>query len=247
MNAIYKVIWNDAIRQYQVVNELCRSRRKACSVKAVHMEGSGRSLKRSVLATAAAVTMMAGGGAFAMDLPGMVIDLGGGRVTTELPTYEVADLPSAGESIEIDLRESSFTGLDQNIFNQDEADRTIGIFRVNGSWSAPDGLQITFVDENGDPVPSGLLGINNNNFATFLYDVNFGGYNSYTHLAQGSFVLKQIDLTDDNGTYGQYLEVGTEVQDSPYPDLKATLTGGGNITFGYGGTAQTWVFDTRWR
>lgn len=141
MNAIYKVIWNDAIRQYQVVNELCRSRRKACSVKAVHMEGSGRSLKRSVLATAAAVTMMAGGGAFAMDLPGMVIDLGGGRVTTELPTYEVADLPSAGESIEIDLRESSFTGLDQNIFNQDEADRTIGIFRVNGSWSAPDGLQ----------------------------------------------------------------------------------------------------------
>lgn len=23
MNAIYKVIWNDAIRQYQVVNELC--------------------------------------------------------------------------------------------------------------------------------------------------------------------------------------------------------------------------------
>lgn len=238
MNAIYKVIWNDAIRQYQVVNELCRSRRKACSVKAVHMEGSGRSLKRSVLATAAAVTMMAGGGAFAMDLPGMVIDLGGGRVTTELPTYEVADLPSAGESIEIDLRESSFTGLDQNIFNQDEADRTIGIFRVNGSWSAPDGLQITFVDENGDPVPSGLLGINNNNFATFLYDVNFGGYNSYTHLAQGSFVLKQIDLTDDNGTYGQYLEVGTEVQDSPYPDLKATLTGGGNITFGYGGTAQ---------
>ena len=238
MNTIYKVIWNDALRLYQVVNEMCRSRRKACSVKAVHMEGSGRTLKRSVLATAAAVTMMAGGGAFAMDLPGMVIDLGGGRVTTELPTYEVADLPSAGESIEIDLRESSFTGLDQNIFNQDEADRTIGIFRVNGSWSAPDGLQITFVDENGDPVPSGLLGIDNNNFATFLYDVNFGGYNSYTHLAQGSFVLKQIDLTEDNGTYGQYLEVGSEVQDSPYPDLKATLTGGGNITFGYGGTAQ---------
>lgn len=238
MNTIYKVIWNDALRLYQVVNEMCRSRRKACSVKAVHMEGSGRSLKRSVLATAAAVTMMAGGGAFAMDLPGMVIDLGGGRVTTELPTYEAADLPSAGEPIEIDLGESSFTGLDQNIFNQDEADRTIGIFRVNGSWSAPDGLQITFVDENGDPVPSGLLGINNNNFATFLYDVNFGGYNSYTHLAQGSFVLKQINLTDGNGTYGQYLEVGTEVQDSPYPDLKATLTGGGNITFGYGGTAQ---------
>lgn len=54
MNAIYKVIWNDAIRQYQVVNELCRSRRKACSVKAVHTDGFGRTLKRSVLVTAAA-------------------------------------------------------------------------------------------------------------------------------------------------------------------------------------------------
>lgn len=34
MNAIYKVIWNDAIRQYQVVNELCRSRRKNCAAAA---------------------------------------------------------------------------------------------------------------------------------------------------------------------------------------------------------------------
>lgn len=61
MNAIYKVIWNDAIRQYQVVNELCRSRRKACSVKAVHTDGIGRSLKQSVLATVAAGMMLAGG------------------------------------------------------------------------------------------------------------------------------------------------------------------------------------------
>ena len=61
MNAIYKVIWNDAIRQYQVVNELCRSRRKACSVKAVHTDGFGRTLKRSVLAAVAAGMMLGGG------------------------------------------------------------------------------------------------------------------------------------------------------------------------------------------
>lgn len=61
MNAIYKVIWNDAIRQYQVVNELCRSRRKACSVKAVHTDGFGRTLKRSVFAAVAAGMMLAGG------------------------------------------------------------------------------------------------------------------------------------------------------------------------------------------
>ena len=48
MNAIYKVIWNDAIRQYQVVNELCRSRRKACSVKAVHTERTSDSATSSL-------------------------------------------------------------------------------------------------------------------------------------------------------------------------------------------------------
>lgn len=68
MNAIYKVIWNDAIRQYQVVNELCRSRRKACSVKAVHVESvSGAhsvvsSLKRGAVLAGSALTMLVGWG-----------------------------------------------------------------------------------------------------------------------------------------------------------------------------------------
>ena len=54
MNAIYKVIWNDALRIYQVVNEMCRSRRKACSVKCVHAPDSIRRsrtiISRSALA-----------------------------------------------------------------------------------------------------------------------------------------------------------------------------------------------------
>lgn len=68
MNAIYKVIWNDAIRQYQVVNELCRSRRKACSVKAVHVESTlgarsvVSSLKRGAVVAGSALTMLFGWG-----------------------------------------------------------------------------------------------------------------------------------------------------------------------------------------
>lgn len=64
MNAIYKVIWNDAIRQYQVVNELCRSRRKACSVKAVHTESASgshsvvSSLKRGALIAGTTLAML---------------------------------------------------------------------------------------------------------------------------------------------------------------------------------------------
>lgn len=72
MNAIYKVIWNDAIRQYQVVNELCRSRRKACSVKAVHTERTSNSVTRSLKIGAAVVGAIAAMGtgmnAYADDL-----------------------------------------------------------------------------------------------------------------------------------------------------------------------------------
>lgn len=41
MNTIYKVIWNDALRLFQVVNEMTRSRKRACSVKSVHTETVG--------------------------------------------------------------------------------------------------------------------------------------------------------------------------------------------------------------
>lgn len=146
MNAIYKVIWNDAIRQYQVVNELCRSRRKACSVKAVHTDGIGRSLRQSVLATVAAGMMLGGGSALAtsLTLDGFGLDLGGGRVTTGMPTYNADQLPGAGESFVIDLGKTSFTGMDQSVFNQDEADRTVGLFQINGSWSDPGGLSFGY-------------------------------------------------------------------------------------------------------
>lgn len=116
MNAIYKVIWNDAIRQYQVVNELCRSRRKACSVKAVHTDGAGRSLKRSVLATAAATLI---GSAAILGVPGSVwaddfnlgdyapdieINIGTGAVNNgEPPKVDFSLLPGSNETIYISV------------------------------------------------------------------------------------------------------------------------------------------------
>lgn len=127
MNAIYKVIWNDAIRQYQVVNELCRSRRKACSVKAVHTDGAGRSLKRSVLATAAATLI---GSAAILGVPGSVwaddfnlgdyapdieINIGTGAVNNgEPPKVDFSLLPGSNETIYIN--QSAFTGFASNIF-----------------------------------------------------------------------------------------------------------------------------------
>lgn len=153
-----------------------------------------------------------------------------------MPTYNADQLPGAGESFVIDLGKTSFTGMDQSVFNQDEADRTVGLFQINGSWSDPGGLSFGFIDENGDPVASGLLEISNvGGLATFAYDVDFVGVMRGT--AYGSFVLKNIDLLADQDTeFGQYLNVGAKLEDSPYPDLKASITGEGNVTFGYSST-----------
>ena len=75
MNAIYKVIWNDAIRQYQVVNELCRSRRKACSVKAVHESATSH---RHVGVALAALGVV---GTLALSLPAFAADWNVGETT----------------------------------------------------------------------------------------------------------------------------------------------------------------------
>ena len=66
MNAIYKVIWNDAIRQYQVVNELGCSK-KHCSEGAVHSEvnssaSSSARIRRGLAAVGTAALLMAGMG-----------------------------------------------------------------------------------------------------------------------------------------------------------------------------------------
>lgn len=87
MNAIYKVIWNDAIRQYQVVNELCRSRRKACSVKAVHIKSSSRGIFHALkLGTMAGVLglLTLGSPVLAADyyVPEFTWSLGGGTITS---------------------------------------------------------------------------------------------------------------------------------------------------------------------
>lgn len=132
MNAIYKVIWNDAIRQYQVVNELCRSRRKACSVKAVHIESiSGAhfvvsSLKRGAVLAGSALTMLIGWGEVAqaqvqeeLPLDGLVVDLGG-ATASGIPPYSVDQLPGAGGSIVINRENITFSNVDRSIYSQDE-------------------------------------------------------------------------------------------------------------------------------
>ena len=228
MNAIYKVIWNDAIRQYQVVNELCRSRRKACSVKAVHTDGFGRSLKRSVLATAAAVAMMAGGAAYATDitLGGLEINVGS-KNTSNVTNFDQDQLPQNGDTIVIDIDNTNFAGLSDSIFNQDENQGYFTIFTYDGDTD-PQNLSLAF-KQNGVTSQDGFQ-VNNAGLATFSYSGELRLVTGGEGLAR--FVLTNIDLLS-TAKNGQYINVSAKDEGATTPDLKASLTGSGNVTFGF--------------
>lgn len=242
MNAIYKVIWNDAIRQYQVVNELCRSRRKACSVKAVHTDGAGRSLKRSVLATAAATLI---GSAAILGVPGSVwaddfnlgdyapdieINIGTGAVNNgEPPKVDFSLLPGSNETIYIN--QSAFTGFASNIFNQEERTPPLYLLETTDSGAMVSDINLSILGADGQP-----LDLTNNHLGTtgtadFYYTFD------NTRIVDGFLyvyrTLNRIDLTSQDG-YGQVFDVS----DSKGADLKAAITGAGNITFSYNSTGE---------
>ena len=242
MNAIYKVIWNGAIRQYQVVNELCRSRRKACSVKAVHTDGAGRSLKRSVLATAAATLI---GSAAILGVPGSVwaddfnlgdyapdieINIGTGAVNNgEPPKVDFSLLPGSNETIYIN--QSAFTGFASNIFNQEERTPPLYLLETTDSGAMVSDINLSILGADGQP-----LDLTNNHLGTtgtadFYYTFD------NTRIVDGFLyvyrTLNRIDLTSQAG-YGQVFDVS----DSKGADLKAAITGEGNITFSYNSTGE---------
>lgn len=242
MNAIYKVIWNDAIRQYQVVNELCRSRRKACSVKAVHTDGAGRSLKRSVLATAAATLI---GSAALLGVPGSVwaddfnlgvyapdieINIGTGAVNNgEPPKVDFSLLPGSNETIYIN--QSRFTGFASNIFNQEERTPPLYLLETTDSGAMVSDINLSILGADGQPLDLTNNPLGTTDIANFYYTFD------NTRIVDGFLyvyrTLNRIDLTSQAG-YGQVFDVS----DSKGADLKAAITGDGNITFSYNSTGE---------
>lgn len=242
MNAIYKVIWNDAIRQYQVVNELCRSRRKACSVKAVHTDGAGRSLKRSVLATAAATLI---GSAALLGVPGSVwaddfnlgvyapdieINIGTGAVNNgEPPKVDFSLLPGSNETIYIN--QSAFTGFASNIFNQEERTPPLYLLETTDSGAMVSDINLSILGADGQPLDLTNNPLGTTDTANFYYTFD------NTRIVDGFLyvyrTLNRIDLTSQAG-YGQVFDVS----DSKGADLKAAITGDGNITFSYNSTGE---------
>lgn len=248
MNAIYKVIWNDAIRQYQVVNELCRSRRKACSVKAVHTERTSDSATSSLKIGAALVgaiaVMGAGMTAYAEDLPldfvDGTFDTDGGTLNDPLQ-FGLEDVPNFPTSNQFFvLNGKDFRAGTSNISSQD-SDGIIGnLLQIPSQVDLPNG-KIKIVDDAGAVLYDGskeasrfeIAGSDANLY--YKFNVNFTGGEGKSLIYTLNRELTRIDLTGNQSSqYGLVVFGGAaDETSSNLTDLDVAITGTGDIQFAF--------------
>lgn len=199
-------------------------------------------MKRSVLATAAATLI---GSAAILGVPGSVwaddfnlgdyapdieINIGTGAVNNgEPPKVDFSLLPGSNETIYIN--QSAFTGFASNIFNQEERTPPLYLLETTDSGAMVSDINLSILGADGQP-----LDLTNNHLGTtgtadFYYTFD------NTRIVDGFLyvyrTLNRIDLTSQAG-YGQVFDVS----DSKGADLKAAITGEGNITFSYNSTGE---------
>ncbi len=228
MNAIYKVIWNDAIRQYQVVNELCRSRRKACSVKAVHTDGGNSVRKLAVAVGASLVALGSMGSAWA------VTNQNGILVFDESLVLEAGGATLNGGS-PIELTEgllNGVTGFDfsnftiQGTIDASTWDDDVGLYFSN--VHVPDGVSL------GDSYTVTIGG----QLGDYIYD-NSPAYKYSFTPSQGEIydrpegLFMHLKLTGIESLDGTLYRVNTLKDETATgeKDLTAKLTGAGDFEY----------------
>ena len=155
----------------------------------------------------------------------LVLDLSSGVVTEETkPTINSAELPSAGDNLVINLDKTGFINVRDSLFTQDDGEKLIRLFKIQGEWSA-NGVGLVFRKDGQD---SDDLTVDVDGQATFVYSMSGAGILNGDYVA--GYALDEINLLATQG-------MGLNVNVSQYntDDLKATLLGKGNITFGYSG------------
>lgn len=248
MNAIYKVIWNDAIRQYQVVNELCRSRRKACSVKAVHTERTSNSATRSLKIGTALIGAIAAMGvgmtAYAEDLPldfvDGTFDTDGGTLNDPLQ-FDLGDVPNFPTSNQFFvLNGKDFRAGTSNVSSQD-SDGIIGNllqipsrdYLPNGKIKIVDDAGAVLYDGSNEASRFGIAGSDANLY--YKFNVNFTGGEGNSLIYTLNRELTRIDLTGNQSSQYGLVVFGGEADEtsSNLTDLDVAITGTGDIQFAF--------------
>lgn len=248
MNAIYKVIWNDALRLYQVVNEMCRSRRKACSVKAVHTERTSDSATSSLKIGAALVgaiaVMGAGMTAYAEDLPldfvDGTFDTDGGTLNDPLQ-FGLEDVPNFPTSNQFFvLNGKDFRAGTSNVSSQD-SDGIIGNllqipsrdYLPNGKIKIVDDAGAVLYDGSNEASRFGIAGSDANLY--YKFNVNFTGGEGNSLIYTLNRELTRIDLTGNQSSQYGLVVFGGEADEtsSNLTDLDVAITGTGDIQFAF--------------
>ena len=243
MNAIYKVIWNDALRIYQVVNEMCRSRRKACSVKCVH--GSpAPTLRRTAYIAGSALAFFAASmhPAWAADytFKGSV-DLAGGSYGVE-SVADTSELPSGDEAYRFTYDQFSFSNA-SGIASFDDSlnsSKVGDLVHFEQFTTFPNGrIEVTGLPD-GSSYDSSVAGsrflYRSENVADFYFKL--GTSANLPDTGAGSILLNR-QLTRVNLLGNLSVEAGAQSPNASvdnWTDLSAALTGGGNINFVFNGT-----------
>lgn len=232
MNAIYKVIWNDAIRQYQVVNELCRSRRKACSVKAVHTDGSTH--HGAFTAKLGKMLMVAGSSLLLMGSIGSAwaINKDGNTINFDEALSMSGTEGSLNNEEPVNLTDQNLSGVSNFNF------ANFGIRgTVDATYWDDDGRNVILDNVRFESKPTGdytvtILGSDNFSYSdlngayTYYFSVGEAGIGTPESIYFG-LKLSRIDVKA-NQLYSFNAYQGTDAGEK---DLDAQITGQGNVEY----------------
>ena len=250
MNTIYKVIWNDALRVFQVVNEITRSRKRACSVKSVHLAGSEHksSVFKSGLWVAGTSLMLLGSSVSwaanqPIDLPEGTIDLGG-QASNQAIEMSPAVMPTGNEYFQLQLDDFNAPSTG-NLASQDELSQVFNLVQWTGGLTVLPSTRVVIVDQVGDTVYDSINATDRLSLkvgeSTLYYKLQAG----FQQLGVDNFEALQRQLTrihlDGNSTFGQQIHGGTNGT-----DLSVAITGTGNVSFVYstadGSDNEGWLY-----
>lgn len=243
MNTIYKVIWNDALRVFQVVNEITRSRKRACSVKSVH-SGSVATMRRAAFVAGSALALLAASvsSAWADDYTfNGTVDLAGG--STNIETLEDgSNLPTADQSYVLDYSDISLSNA-SGIASFDETGTAGNLVRVpvqNVPLFPVGNVQVTNTPDGtyNSSTEGGRFIYHSQGTANFHFKLGLAGEGDFSDRRYGYIQLtRQLTLVDLLGDLS--VEVGADAPDASsdnWTDLSSALTGKGNINFVFNGT-----------
>ena len=164
MNKTYKVVWNDALGLFQVVNELTRGRRKSAGGRnpdASDVVGGASGLRISALAAAVSSLLLITTPSFAADLTINDLNIGTTSTTTALTTEALPDTigdkvllnaPAAGMSnlfqqgkgidykvsdTNLTIDAASLTAPEKATIDLDSAAKGVYAFNLSGTSSNP--------------------------------------------------------------------------------------------------------------